>query len=112
MVTTIKGLRSSLREKKRYLVYECLSEQKLEQQAITMAVRQALFAFLGEYGYGRAGVILLKQRGNKGIIRANTRYVDHVRTALMHIKSIASAPAIVRTVGVSGMLNKSISKFM
>lgn len=112
MVSKTKGLRSSLREKKRYVVYECVAEKKLSAQAIREEIKRKMLSWLGEYGYGSAGIMFVKDQGNKGVIRVNTQYVDQAKTALSLIKEISGTPVIIKSIGVSGIINKAIAKFM
>src|SRR3989344_224657 len=98
MVSKTKGLRSSLREKKRYIVYECVSEKKLSPQAIREEIKRKMLSWLGEYGYGSAGVMFVKEQGNKGVIRVNTKYVDLAKTAISLVKEINSSPVIIKSI--------------
>lgn len=50
-------------------------------------------------------------KNNKGIIKVNNKYVDMIRTSLMLIKKVNSEDIIIRTKGVSGLLNKAKSKY-
>lgn len=67
-----------------------------------------MLQFLGELGYGRAGIMVLDLWDeNRGIIRTSTKSVDQVKTALAMVEKIGNQKAIVKTIGVSGMLNKA-----
>lgn len=71
-----------------------------------------MLQFLGELGYGKAGIMVLDLWDeNRGIIRTNTKSVDQVKTALTMIEKIGNQKAIVKTIGVSGMLNKAKNIF-
>ncbi len=111
LMGTTKSVRSSLREKKRYVIYECIAEKPVTAQTLREEIRRKMLAWLGEYGYGAAGIMFLKDQGNKGVIRVNTKYVDHVKTALALVQEINNAQVIVKSVGVSGIMNKAITKF-
>ena len=106
----IKRLLPSLREKKRYLVYEVISEKAINQEKIEEAVNKRIMGFLGEYYYGKAGVMLLNNgKDNKGIIKVSNKYLDHVKGAIATIKDIDNNKVIVKSIGVSGILNKALS---
>ncbi len=98
-------LMPSLREKKRYLVYEIISKNKISNA--TKEINNTLLKFLGVLGMGRAGIIMLDYKNNKGIIKVNNKYVDEVRGGLMMINTLEDKQVILKTINVSGMLNKA-----
>lgn len=108
----VKPVLPSLREKKRYIVYEVRSEQKLRFEEVKQELEKKMLQFLGELGYGKAGVIVLNEwQGNKGMIRTNTKSVDNVKTALALVENINDKKVLIKTVGVSGIINKAKNKF-
>ena len=75
-------------------------------------IRSKILSFLGEDSYSKAGVIVLNEwKKNKGIIKVNNKYTDMIRTSLMLMKKINTENVIVRTKGISGLLNKVKSKY-
>lgn len=62
--------------------------------------------FIGELGLGRAGVNILKNNGNKGIIRVNHKHVDEVKMALALINNYNDKEIKVECTKVSGVLKK------
>lgn len=107
----IKGLMPSLREKKRYLVFEVLSEQPVkDRKAVNREILSSFLSLYGETGLAEAGILTLPdfdEKSQKGIIKVSTKSVEKARTALMMVKSINSADAAVRTAFVSGTLKKA-----
>ncbi len=105
-----KQLLPSLREKKRYIVYEVLSNKSFSFSEISKAITAAIKNFIGELGCAKAGIILLnKYKNNKGILRVNHKSVDEVRSALTLIKEINNQKTVVKTIRTSGILNKALS---
>ncbi|GAG03138.1 unnamed protein product [marine sediment metagenome] len=103
---------SSLREKKRYIVYEVKAEPRLNFKEVKQELEKKMLQFLGELGYGKAGVVILNEwQSNKGMIRTNTKSVENVKTALALVENINDKKVLVRTIGISGMLNKAKNKF-
>ncbi|MEK6934375.1 MAG: Rpp14/Pop5 family protein [Nanoarchaeota archaeon] len=90
----IKNLLPSLKEKKRYILYEIDGKMNYKD------VDDNLKRFIGELGYAKAGVRFVKSKEDKGIIQVNHRYVDEVKTGL----ALINKP--IRTKKVSGVLNK------
>ena len=112
-----KALLPSMREKKRYIAFELISDKpEIKAQSVQKAVLQAVSAYLGKLGAAEAGVIMLKERydekKNKGILRCAHKYVDQVKAALAFRTEIDKAPVIFRTLGVSGIIKKAHAKYM
>ena len=107
--TKIKVLRPTLKEKKRYLVYDAnyFGKRVADYIKFKQKVSESFLRLFGDVGYGEAGVMFVKGNGRKGVIRSNRQYVDHVKTALMMLKKVESSDVAVRCVGVSGTLDKA-----
>ena len=110
----IKPILPSLREKKRYLAFEIISQAPVSFTSANNAIYDNCFSYIGELGMSRAGVLILndKYKNNKGIIRVNHKNVDNLKSSLMIIKDINKQDVIVRTLGVSGILKKANEKFI
>ena len=112
-----KPLLPSLREKKRYVVYELCSKAKFgSYQQVADAINYTVLQFIGELGYGNAGIRILHDHWDnntqRGIIKVSHLYVDHLRTALMLVNTINNEQTMFMTIGVSGILKKARKKFM
>ena len=110
----MKPILPSLKEKKRYIVFEVISDKKVSQREIGDGIRNNIAKFLGELGIAKAGFVLMKDtiKGNKGIIRTNVKYQDEVKMALALIKNLGKEKVIVNVIGVSGILKKAKGKFL
>lgn len=108
----LKPILPSLKERKRYLSFEIISEDNLSVDEVDRAVSDQILNFLGTLDAGKAGVVFLrdKYKNNKGIIKAGHKHVDKVRTALALTKKINNKEIIIKTNIVSGILKKAISK--
>lgn len=107
----------SLREKKRYLAFEIISQNKIEKYSeINKVVWKACLDFLGELGTSKAGIIVLSDMWNpkkqRGMVRVNRRYLDHVKVALATVKKINGEKAIIRSVGASGVIGKAEKRYI
>lgn len=116
-MTNIKPLLPSLREKKRYLVFEIISDDKITNlNSISNAILDSCHNFLGEIGMAKAGLLILDDKYNKekqrGIIRVNNKMVNHLKGSLCFIKQIDNKQVIIKSVGVSGILKKAKDKFI
>jgi ribonuclease P/MRP protein subunit POP5 len=112
----IKPLLPSLKEKKRYLVFEVISDKIISQKLINDSIEKNTEYFLGDLDKARSGLIIIKERFNKsnqrGIIRVNNKYVDKLKFSLALIKRISNKNAIIKSVGVSGILKKAFNKYI
>ena len=98
----------SLREKKRYIHFNIVSEKSFLKNELVGAVESSCKNFLGELNYGKAGVNVVTNlvKGKSGVVRVNSKYVDHVKTSLMLIKKINGERVLFKNAKVSGVLNK------
>jgi len=105
----------SLREKKRYLVFEVISKKKLPYEGIPRAIIGSAKSLIGTLGTAKAGFIMLHDKYNpnlqRGLIRVNNKYIDELRASLCLIDNINNEEVIVRSIGVSGILKKA-SKYL
>ena len=107
VMARIKPLLPTLRERKRYLAFEVVADKELSWSAIKKAVFDAMKEYVGIDGISDAGLLFVKNNGNKGILRVSHTSLNKVRAALIFIKNIDSQKVIVKSIGASGMLNKA-----
>lgn len=111
----IKPILPSLREKKRYLAFEIISEEPVkEAETVANTIYEAGFKYLGEMGMAKAGALVLKDKysNNKGIVRVNHKNLENFKSALMLVKKVNKQDVMIRTLGVSGILKKAENKYM
>ncbi len=105
-----------MREKKRYIVFQVVSRQPVTAQQVADAILLECHAFLGEQGMARAGLIILHDRwqsaSQKGILRVSHKETANIRAALMFVKSIGNTEALIRSIGMSGILKKAVQRFI
>ena len=100
----IKPLLPSLREKKRYVAFEVLSEKPLSFKQASEVIMDSALKYAGLKGLADMGLIIIKEkyRKNKGIIRVSSRCVNALKASFC----LAKEPIILRSLGVSGVLQK------
>src|SRR3989344_3523495 len=105
------GLLPSLRQKKRYIVFELLAEQKFSFPVIKNEVQNALQRFLGYEGMAKASPMILAERFNEQkqrfTMKVSNMSVDQVKAALLFITSLQNTPIILRSLITSGTLKKA-----
>ena len=115
--TKLKPVLPSLREKKRYLAFEVISKEKINNFGdVSDAVMHYSLQFLGQLGTAKAGIMLLDNKWNshaqRGVIKVGHKHVDAVKAALIFADKIDGKDVIFRSIGVSGILNKAERKFL
>ena len=104
----IKALLPSLKERKRYLVFEVISKSKIDDfKAVKDEIAASMASLIGDIGMAGASIQFIKERENKGLIMLNHNFLDHLRASLALVRTIKGVPALLRSVGVSGMINKA-----
>ncbi len=108
----LKGLLPSLREKKRYIAFEVMSETTLHFNDVTRTLWNSLLHLFGEVGAADAGLLFVKDqyKNNKGILRVKHTAVNRMKAAMAFTTTVNTAPVIVRSLGTSGILNKAIKR--
>ena len=103
----------SLRQKKRYVVFEILSDSKFTWKEIQEEVQRCLQQFLGDLGLSKASPLLITEKFNphaqRFILKVNHIYVDEAKAALTLSKKIKNTPLIIRSIMVSGTLKQASS---
>ena len=113
----LKPLLPSLKEKKRYLAFEIISKSKIKAfSEVSKAIWTSTLSYAGTKGAARMGIWVLPEKYNpekqKGIIRIGHRNMDELKASLTLIKEIEQQPAIVRSIGASGILAKAEKKYI
>lgn len=113
----LKTLMPSLKEKKRFLVFEIISNKGIKDfKKIHQAIWNKSNEFLGKLDTAKAGLMLLSdkwdEKKQKGILKINNRYIDKIKAVFTMITNIEREKIIIRSIGLSGILNKAEKKFM
>lgn len=108
----LKPILPSLREKKRYLVFELISKEKINSFAlVSNAIWHYALQFLGQLEVAKAGLMVFGNKWDsemqRGIMKVGHRHVDAAKAALMLADKIGNSDVIFRVIGVSGILNKA-----
>jgi RNase P/RNase MRP subunit POP5 len=94
----------SLREKKRYIVYEHMGN-KQSFVALKPLIEKELKTFLGTLGTEQAGINILKDTFNydkqQGVLKVNHHYVNHIKAAF------ATSQLSLRSIKTTGTLTKT-----
>ncbi|MFH1316230.1 MAG: Rpp14/Pop5 family protein [Candidatus Woesearchaeota archaeon] len=113
----LKPLLPSLREKKRYLAFEIISKNPINDfKLVSISLWDSFLDYLGKFGVSKAGLWILPDKYNaknqRGMIRVNNKEIDNLKSALIMVKNIQGQDVIVRSVGVSGILKKAENRYL
>ncbi len=101
----------SLREKKRYVVFEVISNKSIHAKAVIQAIHTSFLQVVGEFGAAIAGLYipgnLLHEKNQRGIIRVHHTMVDALRASFCRMTTVLQQPVVVRSVGISGTIEKA-----
>lgn len=101
----------SLKQKKRYLVFEVISDKKFSSTEIEKEVAQALLNFLGQLGVAKSAPLFIKEKFNQPqqrfALKINHKFVDEAKVALTLIKKIKNTPVIIKSLITTGIIKKA-----
>ena len=105
----------SLKDKKRYLVFEIISEKTHSFEEVKTAVFGAVASFLGTSGIAKSKLKVLADKWNsqkqRGILSADRKSIEHVKAALCLSDNVGESSAIIRSIGVSGIIKKAVKNY-
>jgi len=108
----MKKLLPSLRERKRYLVFELLAKNEISRDELAKEIVSASHSLYGDIGVSRINPRLVDFNGKSGILRCAQDKVNEARAILATVNSINGMPLALRVVGVSGTIKAAKEKFM
>lgn len=111
MILKQKALLPTLREKKRYVVYEVLSDKNIEQKDIKKAIISEYEEFFGHLTMLKSGIRFIDSNKQKGIIKIRDKFTDNLKAIFTQINEISNQKLIIMSLGVSGILNKARQKY-
>lgn len=104
----IKGLRPTMRVKKRFLLIKIISSEIFDFSQISFSINQQLLQILGSHQYGEFGIWIIKEQFNKKeqqiILKTTPQGVDKVIASLSLGISINSKQVRAKILNVSGTL--------
>lgn len=116
----LKILPTHLRDKKRYLAFQAISEIPLQRDDIISLVLEASDDLYGACGTSKLGLWVVKvwnysspgKNMTKGIIRCNREEVDAARAVIPTITRFRGKRVVFQTLGISGTIKAAITNFI
>ena len=111
-----KHLPPILRDRKRYIIFEIISEQPVEFGDFVSSLWNAMLSFLGEYGTAESKIWLIQNlydsKSQRGIIKCGHDAVERVRGSLSVIQIVGETKCIVKVLGVAGTIKSAEDKYL
>ncbi|MBS3175040.1 hypothetical protein J4440_04125 [Candidatus Woesearchaeota archaeon] len=107
-----KPLLPSLKEKKRYIVFEIFNGENLSFSNVKDSIIQSYKSLFGEIGLAHSGIDFIEYKNQKGILKVGTKNINNIKASFCFIRKINKQDVTVRSLGISGILNKARSKFI
>jgi len=94
-----------------------MSEEKINDFGLVSdQIMSKSLEFLGQLGVAKAGIQVLPKywtpKLQRGVVRVDHKHVDKLKSALNFIQKIKNKKIILKSVGVSGILNKAKEKYL
>ena len=98
----------SLKQKKRYIAFEIISDKVFTASPVETAVMVAIKDFIGELGIAKSAPQFVKEQyhNNRFVLKVNHHFVKEIIAALMLITHLGTAKVIVKSIITSGILKK------
>ncbi|RLJ01397.1 MAG: ribonuclease P protein component 2 [Candidatus Aenigmatarchaeota archaeon] len=111
-----KTLPSSYREKKRYIIFEVISEQKIEFEELIKAVFSHTINLIGILGVAKTNFRFLHdlydREKQRFVLRCLPKDVELIRFALSLITEINEKRVCIRSLGVTGTIKSARRKYL
>jgi ribonuclease P/MRP protein subunit POP5 len=104
-------LNPSMREKRRYLAFEAITNKPVSCEKAYKAFSIQAQALMGSAAFAKSGFRLFPKMWNsekqRGMVKIQRKFVDPAKASLCLVRKIGRQNAIMRSIGVSGMINKA-----
>ncbi|MCX9084859.1 MAG: ribonuclease P [Candidatus Methanoperedens sp.] len=103
---------STLREKKRYLAFEIMSEKTISRQELVREILNSIISIYGDSGASQINPSLMSFDGKYGILRCEREKRVETRAGLACIHNIHGIDVSIIVLGISGTIKGATEKFI
>ena len=100
-------IKKSLRERKRYIVFNTFSEGRVNVNELKNAIIEICFNTLGLIGFAKANMQILEIDEKRGIIKVSNEKVNEVKFALSLLRKVNNKEIMIICKKVCGTLKKA-----
>lgn len=103
-----------LKERNRYIAFESISDSNFSRGDVIDAIWNSMLNFFGEIVTGKTGLWVMDwdEKKQKGVLKANHKSIETVRTSLALVEGINGHRVIFNVLGVSGTIKKAREKYI
>jgi len=102
----------TLRDKKRYLAFEVMSEKSINRQELVREILNSIISIYGDKGANEINPSLMSFDGKFGILRCEREKRVETRTGLGCINNIHGIRVSIIVLGISGTIKGATEKFI
>ena len=102
----------TLREKKRYLAFEVMSEKTLNRQELVREILNSMISIYGDKGASEINPSLMSFDGKCGILLCEREKRLETRSGLACINNIHGIRVSILVLGISGTIKGATEKFI
>jgi len=102
----MKGLPPALRKRKRYIAFQVLGNEPVEERGLIQEIWQTALSLYGEYYAAGMNIWVEHFDGRKGVIRCSRDALEKVKMVLTLVSSVGNAKVVIVTMGVAGTIKK------
>jgi len=101
----------SLRDRKRYLVFELIVEGHLKESEVSFFLKNHLMKLFGSLGLSKMNYqfIGFNEKSSKGILKCRHTAVEDLKAGILLLKEVNGIPVIPKTLKTSGTVKKAKS---
>lgn len=104
----------TLRDKKRYIVFKIICEEEIDFDSFRKNLSIICLKLFGEVTVSKMKLWVIKNLygDNRGVIKVNRDFVEHLRLCLSLIKEIDGKEVIIAIEGVTGTVDSAERKYL
>lgn len=109
----MRRLMPTLRNKKRYIAFEIITESAPEIHEIKKALWESMLRMFGEMGCAKIDAHFIDEqcKGKRGVIRCAHTATDELLSSFAFVSSVSGKKAVFRSLGMSSTV-KGARKFL
>ena len=104
----LKPIPSTIRGKKRYVLFELHSDSRLRANDVNDALWAVLLKLFGEKGVAgqKLWLVVWDEKTGKGIARCSNNKVEELKEGILFLKEVKGVKVVPRTISTSGSMLK------
>ncbi len=102
----MRGLPPALRKRKRYIAFQILANEPVEERSLIQEILQTALSLYGEYYAAGMNIWLEYFDGRRGVLRCSHDALEKAKIVLTLVSSVGNTRVVIVTTGVAGTIRK------